>query len=81
MSLTVYKVQSVLNSYLKQLKANERLKDDEDGRMPADVVTISSEAKKRLTMNKMGEDAVKSLHEWALKPFMEEELESSEDVV
>lgn len=73
MTISVYKVQTVLNSYLKQLKSDEISKDEDRRRVPKDIVSISGEAKKKHTMDKMGQDAVKNLHKWALEPFEEDE--------
>ncbi len=68
MSLSVYKVQNVLQSYQKQLKTKAKECKKEDTKI-ADVVTISNEGKKKNTTEKMGKQAIRNLHDWALKPF------------
>jgi len=71
MTISVYKVQSVLNSYLKQLKVVDSDKKKEGKKAAKDVVSISGEARKKHMKNKVGDDAVKTLHKWAMKDLKE----------
>ena len=72
MSLSVYQVQNVLKCYQKQLRQSHQKKSEESSARPADQVSISKEAKKRNMVDRMADDAVRNLHEFALKPFKEE---------
>ncbi len=76
LTISVYKVQNVLSSYLKQLKASKTPKEEEERKIPVDNVSISSEAKKKNTQDRMGEEAVRNLHDWALKPLKEDQEEN-----
>lgn len=56
MIITDYRVQSVLRTYTRQLqrsKLSDQLMEDEDRTMPAERVTISDEARRRLVMERM----------------------------
>ena len=77
MTISVYKVQTVLNSYLKQLKIDDSAKDKDEKKAPKDVVRISGEAKKKHMRNQIGDDAVKNLRQWTMKELKDSDKEDA----
>jgi hypothetical protein len=76
MSITAYQIQNIIQTYNKQLKArvSDRPAVPAEGRdtLPEDVVEISTEGRKRLFLERSGNEAVRNLRQQALESVKQE---------